>query len=166
MVEIQQVRQEQFPILREMMGEYLKWALSLHPDSVNAPTFQGVDDELKDLPGIFAPPKGRFLMADIEGRVVGCGALKPIDESTCELKRLFVRPDARGEGVGLALVERVIRDARQIGYKRIILDSHKLMHAAHHVYRTVGFKDVAPWENFPEALKPEVVFMEKDLQRI
>lgn len=163
MVEIQQVKEEQLPVLRQMMQEYLAWALSLEEGASAAPTFHNVDHELDNLPGVFAPPSGRLLVAELSGNVAGCIALKPIDEDTCELKRLFVRPSARGGGVGAALVDRVIRDARAIGYKRMILDSHMSMTGAHALYRAAGFKDVEPTKGFPEELKSKVVFMRMEL---
>lgn len=166
MVEIEQIQQDQIPAVQQMMKEYLAYAFSLEQGSENAPTFEGVDQEMNDLPGIFSPPRGRFYVATFEGRLSGFVALKPIDNETCELKRLFVRPTARGQNLGTQLVNRLIRDARAIGYQKIILDSHKKMVAAHTIYRMAGFKDVPAPADFPEALKPVVVFMERDLATI
>jgi len=160
---IGQVAPDQISALREMMREYLEWSLTLDPNSRQAPTFSGMDDELENPPGIFAPPKGRFLVASEADQILGAVALKPVDEGTAELKRLYVRPEARGKNVGVQLVKQLVDDARSEGYKRIILDSHKSMSAAHAIYRKVGFVDVDPWPGFPEALVPVVVFMEMRL---
>jgi GNAT superfamily N-acetyltransferase len=162
MVTVEQLKTEQIPAVRKMLQEYLAYAATLH-GSEGAPTFANVDEELAELPGVFAPPKGRFLVAQIEGLEIGCVALKPIDETTCELKRLYVKPSARGQKAGMALVEKLVWEAREIGYKKIILDSHMKMTAAHLVYRMNGFKDTVARADFPEALKPFVVFMERDL---
>ena len=160
---INQVSADEIPALRSMMEEYLAWAFSLQQGSEDAPAFAGKDDELKNLPGVFAPPRGRFLIAWDGERLLGAVALKPIDEHTAELKRLYVRPEARGRNLGMRLVSQLIDEARSEGYKRIILDSHKSMESAHAIYRKAGFRDVGPWHDFPAAMAPYVVFMEMDL---
>jgi ribosomal protein S18 acetylase RimI-like enzyme len=161
MVEICQLKPSQISTVREMMKEYLAWAFSLDEDSLEAPTFRGVDDELRELPGIFAPPQGRLLVAEKDGRACGCVALKRIDSETCELKRLYVRPEARGQKVGAQLVDQLTTEAKESGYRKMILDSHHSMTAAHAIYRQAGFCDVAPYVGFPLELVSKVVFMEK-----
>src|SRR5689334_4762501 len=101
---------------RELLREYTAWALSIEPDSIQAPTFQRLDEELDSLPGEYAPPAGRLLMATEYGQPAGCICLKPRNSSTCELKRLYVQPKFRGLGLGGQLVERLIDEARQAGY--------------------------------------------------
>jgi putative acetyltransferase len=163
MITIDQLAPGQVSIVQGMMKDYLAWVFTLQDASQDAPTFKGVDEEIADLPGIFAPPKGRFLVAELDCQVVGCVALKPIDENTCELKRLYVKQQARRHGVGQALVEKIVWEARQIGYKKMVLDSHKKMAGAHLLYRMAGFKDAAAPPDFPESLKDHVVFMERSL---
>ena len=160
---IDQVTADQIPALRSMMEEYLAWAFSLQQGAEDAPTFAGSDDELKTLPGTFAPPRGRFLVAFDGETLLGAVGLKPFDHVTAELKRLYVRPEARGQNLGMRLVAQLIDEARREGYKRMILDSHKSMESAHAIYRKAGFKDVGPWPSFPEELVPVVVFMELNL---
>ena len=109
---------------------------------------------------MFAPPAGRFLLATHEGQAVGCVALKPREGGTSELKRLYVRPGYRGLRIGWNLVTKLLDEARQIGYRRIVLDSHISMTKAHEIYRAVGFETVPTPADFPEHLKPVVVFME------
>lgn len=89
--------------------------------------------------------------------------LKGLEAQTCELKRLYVRPNARGQKIGLQLVEKAIGEARGAGYQRIILDSHISMKKAHAIYKAVGFRYVEAPDDFPERLKPVAVFMRLDL---
>ena len=85
--------------------------------------FQGFAAEVEGLPGEYAPPRGRLLLAREDGVIVGCVAMRPLSGDTSEMKRLFVRPRSRASGVGRQLAERVIADARAIGYRRMYLDT-------------------------------------------
>ena len=101
--------------------------------------YQGFTTELAGLPGAYAPPRGRLLLASNEGISVGCVAMRPIDDNTCEMKRLFVRPERQGLGVGRMLVTRVIAEARDIGYSTILLDTLPSMNGALRLYEKLGF---------------------------
>ena len=118
---------------------------------------------LAALPGPYAPPDGRFLIASHDGSVVGCIALRRHDATDAEVKRLYVSPCARGLRLGTRLVEQLIEEARAIGYRRIVLDSHITMRPAHEIYRAAGFRDIEAPPDFPEHLEPRVVFMSMDL---
>jgi ribosomal protein S18 acetylase RimI-like enzyme len=112
--------------------------------------FQGFDDELQKLPGAYAPPTGRLLLAYHQGRAAGCVALRPLDHQICEMKRLYVRPGYRGKGVGRVLVEGVIAEARSIGYERMRLDTiESSMQDAIALYRRRGFREIAPYRTNP-----------------
>ena len=108
--------------------------------------FQSFDEELRTLPGAYAPPRGRLMLARIEGAAAGCVALKPLDSRNCEMKRLFVRPPYRGKRLGQALVRRIVADARTIGYDAMRLDTIVgSMDQAIALYRTLGFREIAPY---------------------
>ena len=113
-------------------------------------SFQGFTAELEQLPGDYAPPNGRLLLAFSEGIPVGCIALRPFHGSQCEMKRLFVRPMARGLSVGRGLISRVISDAQSIGcYSEMLLDTLPSMSEALHLYYSFGFRDILPYRSNP-----------------
>jgi putative acetyltransferase len=108
--------------------------------------FQNFDKELAELPGDYAPPGGRLLLAEFEGQVAGCVALHALQSEICEIKRLYLRPQFRGKGLGRALGERIIAEARQLGYKRMRLDTvEPFMNDAVALYRKLGFQEIAPY---------------------
>lgn len=164
-VTVAQVRTpEEIAAVEALLREYTAWAFSLDPESGFAPTFQSLEHELSTLPGIYAPPAGRLLLAVHDGNPVGCIALKPHDATTGELKRVYVRPGFRGLSIGRKLLDAALAEARVAGYRRLVLDSHVTMTAAHALYESAGFRRVPAPADFPESLKPIVVFMEMELR--
>jgi ribosomal protein S18 acetylase RimI-like enzyme len=124
--------------------------------------FQGFEKELADLPGGYAPPEGRLLLALQDGQTAGCIALRPLRPGGCEMKRLYVRPAFRTHGIGRVLVDRIIEEAWQAGYRRMRLDTLPSMVAALALYRRLGFREIAPYyENPVEG----AVFLELQLDR-
>jgi putative acetyltransferase len=123
--------------------------------------FQNFDQELKNLPGDYAPPDGRLLLATHDDQLAGCIALRKLDDGVCEMKRLFVRPAHRGTGLGRVLVEKIISEARNLGYTHMRLDTLPgKMDKAIALYQSIGFVDIGPYcENPVEGAK----FMELDL---
>jgi len=104
--------------------------------------FQGFEDELSGLPGKYHPPGGRFLVAVRDEHMLGCVAMRRIDDTSCEMKRLFVRPPARGEHLGRRLVKQICGEAARAGYVRICLDTLPSMAAAQQLYRSLGFEEI------------------------
>src|SRR5271170_7747929 len=123
--------------------------------------FQNFDQELAGLPGDYAPPEGRLLLAECEGQLAACVALHRLEPGICEMKRLYLRPQFRGKGLGRALAERIIAEARQIGYRRMRLDTvEPVMKDAVAMYRKLGFKEIAPYRPNPMA---GAMYMELEL---
>ena len=123
--------------------------------------FQGFEDELRNLPGKYAPPEGRLFLALIDEKIAGCIALRKLENGICELKRLYLREDARGLGVGNLLVEKLVAEARQIGYRKMRLDTYPpKMAKAVKLYESHGFREISPYyANPPDG----VLFMELSL---
>ena len=123
--------------------------------------FQNFDQELKNLPGDYAPPDGRLLLATEDDQLAGCIALRKLERGVCEMKRLFLRPAYRGHGRGKVLVKSIIDEARKLGYTHMRLDTLPgRMDKAIALYQTMGFVDIGPYcENPVEGAK----FMELDL---
>src|SRR6478736_2630611 len=147
---------EQIHIAREMIMEYATWL------EFNL-CFQGFEEEIQSLPGKYAPPSGRLLLALWDGRPAGVIALRPLEEpGVCEMKRLYVRPEFRGHQIGRILAERVIAEAAEIGYSRMRLDTILgKMDSAIAMYRTLGFAEIDPYYKTPVG---ETLFMELALK--
>jgi putative acetyltransferase len=125
---------------------FLEYAASLGFDLC----FQSFDEELKNLPGAYAPPDGRLLLAITGDHAAGCIALRKIGPDICEMKRLYVRPADRGHALGHQLVERLIVEARVNGYKRMRLDTvASEMKDAIALYRRFGFREIDPYSSIP-----------------
>lgn len=139
---------------RELFLEYAK--------SLNfSLCFQSFDQELAGLPGDYAPPEGRLFLAECEGELAGCVALHQLENGICEMKRLYLRPQFRGKGLGRVLAERIIAEARLIGYRRMRLDTvEPVMQDAVAMYRKLGFREIAPYRANPN---PGTLYMELEL---
>ncbi len=127
---------------RDIFREY---AASLNVDLC----FQNFDAELADLPGEYAGPQGHLLLAFVDGSLAGCGAFRPLpdadDPNACEMKRLYVRPAFRRFGLGRAMAEALLDEARRAGYSAMLLDTLDEMESARELYASLGFEETAPY---------------------
>jgi putative acetyltransferase len=137
-------------VVRGLFREYHQW--------VDEPCcFASFDAELAGLPGEYAPPSGRLLLATAAGVAAGCAALRRLDAGTGEMKRLYVRPEFRGRGLARRLVGQVIAAAREAGYARLLLDTLPKMTSAIALYRALAFAPRGPYAANPT---PGAVFFE------
>lgn len=153
------IRTASFPddteTLRQLFREYADWlAVDLG--------FQGFEAELATLPGKYAPPTGAALLAErADNFILGCVAMRPLDRQTCEMKRLYLRGEARGAGLGRKLATQVIQLARQAGYDRMVLDTLDHMQDALRLYARLGFQPIAAY--YPNPV-PGAVYLGLDLK--
>lgn len=145
---------EYLPAVRELFVEYAA-ATGLNF------CFQKFDQELAELPGKYAPPSGRLMLAIDNGQPVGCVGLRKLEENVCEMKRLYTRPAFRGRGIGHQLAEAVIAAAREIGYGQMRLDTVASMKAAVALYESLGFHRITAYYHNPI---PDVVYFELPLR--
>jgi putative acetyltransferase len=150
---VEAARPADLPPVRALLREY---AASLPFDL----DFQGFDDELAMLPGAYAPPRGALLVARADTGIVGCVGVRALDESTCEMKRLYVLSSQRGTGLGRRLAEASIAEARRLGYSTMRLDTVPGMETAQAIYRRLGFRDAEPYTANPV---PGARFLQLDL---
>jgi putative acetyltransferase len=134
---------DQIAAIRELFVEYVQsLGFSL--------CFESFDQELAALPGDYAPPDGRLLLATSNGDPAGCVALRKLEPEICEMKRLYVRPRYRGKSLGRELAEKIIAEARQLGYKKLRLDTFEaIMKPAVAMYRQLGFREIPPYRPNP-----------------
>lgn len=132
--------------IQQVRALFLEYGSSLTFDLC----FQSFDAELQGLPGAYAPPHGRLLLARHQGQAAGCIALRKLESGICEMKRLYVRVAHRGQGMGRLLTEGLIAEARSIGYQRMRLDTvESAMKNAVALYRNLGFHEIAPYSSIP-----------------
>lgn len=159
--------QAELEAVRGLMRAFVAWHRERHTQD------QGLIDayfdasaferELATLPGDYAPPAGRLLLATIAGEPAGCVALHSLGSGYCEMKRMFVYPRHRGQGIGLALARRIIEEARGIGYRAMRLDTSIRQAEAMALYAALGFKRTEPYYDLPADLRDWLVFMELEL---
>ena len=152
--------------VRELFWEYLQCA-NHHVNeefSVNFDIAAMLEDDMQTL-AKFMPPYGRLLLAEFDEQIAGLACMKKLNDTLCEVKRMYVRPAYRGRGLGRALVQRLIDDAKQMGYSIMRLDSARFMKAAHALYRSTGFQEIESYEGseIPTEFQQHWVFMELQL---
>ena len=153
-VEIREAEPQELAAVRGLIEEYVS---SLGIDL----GFQEIELELGDLAGTYGAPGGVILVARARGELVGCVALRALEEDTCEMKRLYVRPSFRGTGLGKQLTVALIDRARALGYERMRIDTLPQMQAARELYASLGFREIEPYRFNPV---PGTAFMELALR--
>ena len=159
---------------RVLLVEYLRWVGDIARSSyglsfdIEAMARSDIEDRSK-----FYPPTGRFYLVRHDGRDVGVGCLKRLAQGVGEIQRMYIQPHVRGIGAGRALVQRLLRDARELGYTRVRLESLRALAPAHTLYRSVGFVEVEPYVDnsmdayqdpaMLEAYRKSAIFMELSL---
>jgi putative acetyltransferase len=153
--------------VRRLFSSFLAWHRERHTEDLALiETYfdqAGWERELAGLPGVYDPPDGALVIAREAGVALGCVALKRLDGESCEMKRMFVAPMARGAGVGGALADDVIARAREVGYQRMYLDTSVRQAEAITLYKSLGFEEAEPYYDVPEALLGWLVFFRLDL---
>jgi GNAT superfamily N-acetyltransferase len=141
-LQITPASKNEIPIVQALWREY--WDFLRLP-----PGFQNFDEERKTLPGAYSPPFGRLLIARVHGDPAGTAALRQLNPNACEAKRLYVRPQYRGKGVGRALLSRLIDEARAAGYRVLYGDTLETLKPALEMYKQFGFDEVPPYSANP-----------------
>ena len=129
--------------IKLMCRQYFTWITE--DNGINM-SYQGVESELDNLPGEFSPPEGCLLIAEIDDNIVGCVALRLFEHGICEMKRLFVKLEYRNKGVGKALANQIISEAKKKGYNKMLLDTGDFMVAAQKLYSSLGFKIIDQYQ--------------------
>lgn len=164
----QAVTDEQIEQVREIFAEYFEFLRTGVDAALEGlenvpPQLSGNQDELLNLPGKYALPEGRLLLAEYDGQTAGCIAFYKLDEGVCEVKRLWVRPQFRGKRVGRALVETLIEEARGAGYSTMLLSTADGLTEAQALYGSLGFEKTEPYFDAPEIVLMHEVFMKLNL---
>jgi putative acetyltransferase len=149
---------EDLDAVRDLVRAFFTWAMAQVEDKgpPDRPTpFDTLDAELAGLPGRYGPPGGCLILARLDGAPVGCVGSRALGPDTMEVKRMFVRPEAWGTGVGGTMLDALLAEARAAGHSRAILSTHKQLRAAQALYARAGFVTVPPSDEFP-GVQPDI----------
>ncbi|WP_369282913.1 GNAT family N-acetyltransferase [Oscillibacter sp. GMB15532] len=151
---------EQPEVMRSMIQEYVDTLILAAPPFASYLQVQHCDAELANLRQKYGKPDGRLYLIRVDGTPAGCGALRRLDEESCEVKRLYVRPRFRKKGAGTELMNRLISDAREIGYRQMKLDTLPMLPDALRLFRALGFQEIPRYNDSP---LPGTIFMQLTL---
>jgi GNAT superfamily N-acetyltransferase len=158
---------KQLDDVRSLMRGFLAWHRERHVEDLALIDSyfdeEEWEQELSGLPGKYAPPKGSLLIAYHDGKPAGCVALRNLGDGVCEMKRMFIPTELRGLGIGRALADQIIADARKAGYRRMRLDTSRRQNEAMGLYERSGFKKIAPYYPLSDDLKAWLAFFEMEL---
>ncbi len=150
--------------VRSLMRAFLAWHRERHVEDIDLIERyfdqRAFDAELAGLPGQYARPRGRLLIAYVGGRPAGCVALRGLGQGVCEMKRMFVPEAVRGQGVGRALAERIVAEAKEAGYRAMRLDTSRRQDEAVRLYESMGFRRIAPYYATTDDVKDWLIFFE------
>ena len=168
MIEITQADTDiQLEQVRNLKRAYLAWQRQTYHDRLDLVDKyfdpQAFETELAALPGKFAPPSGRLLLAHYDGSPAGTVALRDLGNQICEMKSMFVQSQHLGKGIGRALAEAILQESRIIGYTKMRLDTGPRQIAAQTLYRSLGFREIQPYYELPQELTEIGIFMELTL---
>jgi GNAT superfamily N-acetyltransferase len=153
--------------IRELFWEYLQWANTKVEENfgVSFDIATMLEEDMNTLDK-FMPSQGRLLLGYVDDQPMGIACLKALTDSIGEVKRMYVRPEARHRGLGRALLHQLLDEARQIGYERVCLDSARFMTEAHRLYRMSGFREIQAYEGseIPKEFQKNWIFMEMNVQ--
>jgi GNAT superfamily N-acetyltransferase len=152
--------------VRELFWEYLVWANAGLNEAFGINLdIEALQESAMSKLQVFFPPLGRLLLVEVDGRMAGIACMHQMREGVGEVKRMYVREEFRGLGIGRALIEALISEAQASGYAHLRLDSARFMHAAHRLYRSVGFKEIEPYpeSEIPAEFQANWIFMEREL---
>ncbi len=153
--------EKDFEAVRSLFSEYLTFLFTLPNMDIYIDPSQSPFDELDELQsGKYAPPEGTILLAMYRNEPIGTVALRKYEGSSCEMKRLYIRPILRGASVGRKLAEAIIEKGREMGYKKMLLDTHATMKTAHLLYESLGFSYIP---RYNDNIVPDALFMELNL---
>jgi len=158
---------QDYAAFADLVTQYVEWFRERYRDDASFVSrvfgHQSLEKELQALAAVYGPPNGRTLLADRQGVICGAAAYRHLAVGTCEMKRLFVPSRFTGAGIGRRLCQALIRLAREDGYSMMKLDSSSLLVEAITMYKSMGFRDCAPYHDYPGDLMPYLVFMELPL---
>ncbi|WP_455541913.1 GNAT family N-acetyltransferase [Intestinibacter sp.] len=147
--------------IKKLFSQYTNMLIETNPKMAIYLEIQNYDDELEHLETKYGTPDGRLYIASIDDKPAGCIALRKLSDKNCELKRLFVKPEFRGHKLGHILIQKVIDDAKYIGYDSMFLDTLPFLKSAIHLYNQFGFYETEPYNNSPI---DTTIFMKLDLK--
>lgn len=148
--------------IKELFLEYTEMLVENDPDFIKYLEVQNYDSELEHLADKYGLPEGRLYIVKVENEVAGCIGLRKIDNENCEMKRLYVRPKFRGHQIANKLVEMIVADAKEIGYRYMLLDTLPFLEGAIYLYKKFGFYEIESYNNSPMNTS---IYMKLDLQR-
>lgn len=146
--------------VKELFAEYIDYLVKGNKEFKKYLEIQKYDDEIENLEAKYGLPQGRLYVAYFENKVAGCIALRPLNDMQCEMKRLYVKPEFRGNGIAKILAERIISDAKSIGYSSMLLDTLPFLQTAISMYRKMGFYEIECYNDSP---LDDTIYMKLDL---